>query len=243
MARRDNPALELIRLQDELTATPGWVQLQFLRSLERSARILHENAAELRAPLRFWADPRQSLRLRAVENRHELGEFQEELDRLLLNFVASTKSLVDHTRIIINESVPDDEGYQAEVVRLFGDGSAVFVQNLRNYVLHVGLAPQFLRSTHSREEFTGQMVLDRERLKSWSRWPAAARTWLEGQSDDIDVLALLDDYEARVIALSSWLDARIRSVHREALAVTQDLAREHDELLAATFPETRPRQG
>jgi hypothetical protein len=149
----EHPADTLRRLQAEISASPGWAALTRIRRLRRTLAILLANSGDLRAALDFFADPTRSLALWSIERRAEFDQFLGEIDRLLHNFLAAAKTLVDHTRRIMNEAYDGSDlmtQYSAEVERLFSDGPPTFVQDLRNYFLHYDLARSTGRMHQSR---------------------------------------------------------------------------------------------
>lgn len=236
----EHPADALRRLKDEITATPGWEVLTRIRRLERTLAILLGNSADLRAALEFFADPRRSLPLWSVDRRAEFRQFLGDVDRLLHNFLASAKTLVDHSRRIMTEAYegsPVMERYIDEAQRLFADGPPVFVQDLRNYFLHYDLARSMGRMHQSADEFRAEVLLDRDRLLAWGGWKATAKSWLESQPPQLDLRAQLDDYEARVRELYDWVGVTLREEHAAEVAHVELLVKEHDELVHQIAPE------
>lgn len=227
----ESPGLKRLRLQDEIRDHPGMQALNRIRRMERSRKVLVVNGRELRKALEYMADPARSFHLWDVNRRGELQELQDEISRFLHNFLASAKTLVDHTRRVLEDAykgTPLWADYTAEVMQHFAEGSPVFVQDLRNYTLHRNLAEQFARLTYTAEaeDFETGISLSRDDLLRWENWRAPARAWLEQQPESIDFLVPLTEYEEAVIALHSWVNKAIRAEHADDIARVEGLIRQ-----------------
>jgi hypothetical protein len=222
-----DPGLQFLALRKQYDEHPGQATLHLIGRLDRTRQILVTNSRELDEQLEFFADPRKSFQLWAVERRAELNEFLAEIGRFLHNYLASVKTLVDHTRHEMKAAYAGTalhDEYQAQVDDLFSVGPPAFIQNLRNYTLHYRLADGFAQLSHTPgQDFETGVFLDRERLLEWDNWSAAAKVWLADQPDRIDFREPLHDYETRVLGFYTWVDERIRTEHAAALAEIETL--------------------
>ena len=176
--------------------------------------------------LRLW-DQRKSA---------ELEKRGAEVGRLFHNFLASVGTLVDTTRVIMNEFY--EEGalrseYEGEKDRLFAKDPLIqFVQGLRNYSLHYRLAPIFGHLTLSRDQQTQVMeeksafMLDKGELLRAPKWSRYAKQYLRQAPDEIPIFELVDEYYRRVTRFHIWLDERLRVLHKNELdAVNEKIGR------------------
>lgn len=213
---------QILALLKENDDQAGQATFSRLNRLDRTLQILLTNSRELDEQLDFFADPHRSFHLWAVDHRSDLTAFLAENARLLHNYLASVKTLVDHTRHEMNGAYKETEllaEYQERVKDLFAVGSPAFIQCLRNYTLHYRLADEFAQLHHSPgQDFETGVHLDRDRLLEWKNWSAAANTWLAEQPERIDFRDPLNDYEARVLDFYQWVDKRIRIEHTGELA-------------------------
>jgi hypothetical protein len=118
------------------------------------------------------------MRLWSEDNRAKLASFIDEVTRLLHNFLAGAKSLVDHTRVFTDDMYEGHafkKVYQDKVDRDLKHSPIVcFVQNLRNYVLHkqlpIASATLSLRGGGGTfEEFDNTIKLDVNELREWDK--------------------------------------------------------------------------
>src|SRR5436309_1126101 len=94
MAESENP----LALMKQIETTEGWKVRQRILIHSISYHVFTGNYEELRRVLEAYHNPDFALPLWAVSNRPKLDLFQKEIVRLLHNYVASAKTLVEHTR-------------------------------------------------------------------------------------------------------------------------------------------------
>ncbi|MBN8502469.1 MAG: hypothetical protein J0M19_15180, partial [Sphingomonadales bacterium] len=108
-----------------------------------SLNIFRTNARELLEALRHVSDPENGLHLMAISNREAGTQAHREVNRRVHNFVAASKTLVDHTRTFMKEHyelTPIWAMYKSEAHKRFSENEvAKFVHDLRNYMLHRAL--------------------------------------------------------------------------------------------------------
>lgn len=239
----EHPGARMLRLQNEIAAARRDGVLNVIDRLRRSLMIFVANETELRGALEFFGDPVKSLPLWAMDQRAELDHFLADIDRLLHNLLAAAKTLVDHSRRIMENAYkgqPLMDDYAAEAQRLFGDGLPTFVQGLRNYSLHYSLASMIARRTHTVGEHASSRVLvDRDALLLWDSWTAKPREWLKRQDEAFDLLEVVRDYETRVRELYQWIDETLRREHAGEVAAVEALVHEYNELVRQLVPEFR----
>jgi len=139
-----------------------------------------------------------------------------ETKRLLHNFLASAKSLVDHTRVIVNRLYADHEfrnEYQSKLDQdLAKNPVQKFVQNLRNYTQHYTLPILALQITFS-EDLNFNIKMDVEILKQWDGW-GTSRAYLEAIGDNFCIVTLANEYFVLIQGFYSWLIQRQQELHQ-----------------------------
>ena len=96
-------ANEKIQLMDKLRNCEGIKCINRMKYHNDCISILKGNYAELSKKLLHFENLKNALELMDQENRETTEEYQNEISRLLHNFLASAKTLIDHTRIFINK--------------------------------------------------------------------------------------------------------------------------------------------
>ncbi|WP_292427276.1 hypothetical protein [Mesorhizobium sp.] len=192
-------------------------------------------------------DPDQGLSLMSEGNREAGQQAHRELSRHIHNFVASARTLVDHTRVFIKEYYSQSSvltQYKDQVSLIFSnDPNSKFVHDLRNYMLHKGLpGSQMFLSFHrdpDNQSDAGKIEagirLDATSLLEWSGWTAPARLYLETVGKHLDVHQFVESYLVRVNRFHSWLDMTLRKHHQDDLRQLEELQRQ---LAAERSPPT-----
>lgn len=180
----------------------------------RSWTVFRRNTYELQALLNIpAANPAFALQLMG-DDRESTDPFWSELDQRLHNQLASSESLIDHERRFFRHYGPDFPAvlaeYKRRVASVAGMTEAVFLGDLRNYLLHYS-APPIIQSLALGASDAGgsghQVKLSARRLREWSKWTAPARRYLASFGDrDGPVIAQdVAVYASAVDALATWL--------------------------------------
>jgi hypothetical protein len=163
----------------------------------KTYRVFLGDEAELRLLLARTSEMEVALKLWDLENRSAFEAFLDEVDRLLHNYLAAVGSLRDHTRVLWQKYLPDDETYAERAGATFAQsGLCLFVQNLRNYTLHSNLPITRGHMSWERgSEITTGVQMNRTNLLKWPKWPSLAKRYLaELQEDGIDLAELVASY-------------------------------------------------
>jgi hypothetical protein len=115
-----------------------------LEALRASYYVFSQNHLELSKSIEHFQAQENAYRFWLVRERERLRAFQFENMRLF-HFLAGAFTLVDHTRILVQELYPQHafrDEYQKRVDNDFTNSSiAGFVKGLRNWMVHCGLVP------------------------------------------------------------------------------------------------------
>lgn len=227
---------------DQLQASSQMEIYRNLQALRASYVVLQKNYDELVSHLNHLNDPRESLLKYSNVQKENLNLLIEESSRLFHNFLASAKSLVDHTRAIINRLYPKNEVKKEykEFRKEYDEKLAAdianhpvqkFVQNLRNYTQHYTLP---ILSLQIEIEF-GQdqdikmgVRLDVEILKKWKKWDSISKSYLENLGDSLCLISLSREYFVLVQGFYQWLTERQAQLHKSDLEYLQKM---NDELI------------
>ncbi len=122
-----------------IEASPGQRLASRLKSLRVAGRVLSMNAQELLEDLEQLNQHVFAIHLFSVANRDLFEEYFQEIARHLHNWLASTKTLVDHARRYATSAAAGTfaRRYNAKVTEVFSASAQVaFVHDMRNLVLH-----------------------------------------------------------------------------------------------------------
>jgi len=217
-------------LQQAMRSAPGaaFIDRSFSRGF--SLNIFRRNAEELIEATRNVRDPDQGLRLMALENREAGLQAHREINRLVHNFVAGSKSLIDHTRQFIREHYAGtalESTYDDRVKADFAsEPVAKFVQDLRNYMVHKGLpnSQMFLHFDNTSTapgaggELTTGVHYETSALLEWDGWTAPAKTYIREAGEHLDIHTLAESYLEQVLRFHAWLDLELQQFHTADLA-------------------------
>jgi hypothetical protein len=129
-----------LALLDLINAHPGKRILDALHAYRATTDVLAGNAGQLRNLIQSLEDPADPLEIGPMGERAKLQQLFGEVFRLFHNFLASVKTLIDHTRNLVNEDFVTKahrSKYKVSVQQEFAsDPLARFMHDFRNYVVH-----------------------------------------------------------------------------------------------------------
>lgn len=230
-------------LQELARVHPGRIAFQRWSRLGSVARMVESNLNEL-LDLLDVAEQNEDLQLALMSHSAD-PEIQDgvynELYRLLHNYLAAVKTMVDHSRNHVRRynGSPFQQEYQRRVNAIATEGVAVFVQDLRNVVLHHELPVVGTRFTfRPDEEIKVAMSLPPDALLATSdRWTAPARKYIAAHGKDLSLRKCVLEYAALTNSLTTWLREQLPLLHGDQLAEYNALV---GESLALLPPELRP---
>lgn len=220
--KKDVNGAEILR---QIRESKGSIYLDLAHQRSFSLNVFQMNALELIEAVQKVKDPDQGLLL-MMENNREAGlQAHRELNRHVHNFVSSSLTLVEHTRVFMRKNYLDTQllkTYETQVVATFAKSPvAQFVQGLRNYMLHRGLpaSSMFMKILSNSGETDGSGTMetgvhyDTASLLDWKDWKAPARTYLEHAGEHLDIYDFAIEYLTLVNQFHEWLDNTLNSHH------------------------------
>jgi 1,4-alpha-glucan branching enzyme len=102
---------ELFELDEQIKATEGHRIQAKIRGLGSSYCVFESNYRWLVKALNYFGREEVLMELWKEDNRAKLESFTDEVTRLLHNFLAGAKSLVDHTRVF-NDHMYEGHGFK-----------------------------------------------------------------------------------------------------------------------------------
>lgn len=145
-----------------------------------------------------------------------------EFARLLHNFLASARMLVDVTRRWVRQQFGESEfldTYQEEISRRFQKNvQAQFLEDLRNFALHRSLPlsmPELRMQKVSETRLKSSLgiVLLKDHLLEWDRWSELARIQIDmALGGEVDILSVCKQYFSNVTEFTQWLFWQVREL-------------------------------
>lgn len=197
-------------LHDQILAHPGKKYLDTLTTYSICKNILAGNGVQLRKLLELLENSQHALHLCTPDEHDQLRMLQSEVVRHLHNFLASARTLVDHTRVVMKEPFIIEAHrteYREEVTRIFADDPLIgFMHELRNFTLHRSIPITSLQlSLHPTSgQFDSAVLVDLDQMADWDGWRSAGKAFIGSHRPTIRIMALIDGYEGKVRVFYEW---------------------------------------
>lgn len=207
-------------LRVQIEGNPGYVAMREWDRVGLTKQVLDSNVAELVELLEPF-ESRVDLALEVFREDADpdlLDSLTVETTRCLHNYVASVKSLVEHTRKVQRKQYEGEQfrhEYESRKDSLITHPVAKFVQDLRDYMLHYRL-PRMIGSFQL-PAGTAVVCMLRDDLGQWPNWSAPARRWLLDQPQRIPVRQTVQQYDDLVAELYEWLWTVVSREHHEQM--------------------------
>jgi hypothetical protein len=206
---------------DDVLATEGARFLNRMKVYRFSYYCFHMNMLDLIQSLEQSADVAFAVDLWIVTNREKKTKAFQEIIRRFHNAVASAKSLVEHTRILVRENYSKNaivsSAYDKKVAETFlKNGNAAVIEDLRNYFLHAGIPPVKMQLNLG-APLKHEILLNIESLKSWGRLKSQSKQYLSEFAGNIDLLTLVAQYGKTVEAFHEWFSSFLQEHHAKDL--------------------------
>lgn len=224
---------EVFKLQQEVRSSFAYVVRGRLETLQVNYFVFSRNYSELMKLLKSVQVPEKTLDLWSLKNRDKLNIVINEVVRLFHNYLASAKTLVDHTRVLIRAWYRESDflhEYEGQVNSRFTTNSlSGFFEGLRNYSLHytLPLANASMKvnfkqgGKNASIDFT--FVLHKVDLLYWSQWPSKARPFLDAAEDEISINEIVEEYFLIVERFHIWLYERLIQIHSKDLEWLEEM--------------------
>ncbi len=164
-------------------------------------------------------------------DRGKLTLFVRQVVRLFHNYLAGAATLLDHTRIVNDETYQETSfaaEYSQQIEQRFRDSSlAHFVEDLRNYMLHKGLPLALSEVSFDRAssgmEVNSALKLDVGKLRSWENWSDRGREYLNALENKVKLEDVVNEYTTAVRDFYGWFEKRHHEMNHEALRELEEL--------------------
>ncbi len=236
-----------------MRAHPGLVAHVRWQALRRTVEVHARNGRELLGLLqRIATDPAVMVEL--IQNVHApdvADEINAQIDQRLHNYVASTASLIDHSRNLFKhyEGQHVAAEYESHKDVLAAEPVTGFVRDLRNYALHSSLpwVAHKVSFAGGAQGGTGPNMaavtsLSTAELLAWDRWNAPAKAFLRQAGETVDIRSTIEQHVTLIQALYVWVFAQFKGLHGADIAELNSLSAEFNWTISGGR-EGRPRPG
>jgi hypothetical protein len=133
-----------------------------------------------------------------------------EITRKLHNFLASAKTLTDHTRALqqgLESKGKVIPGYKNRIKRCFDDSSLQhFIKDLRNYMVHRRCPDVDIIKNLDKESSQKQLVrFQKKDLLEWDGWDIQSRSFIQSIEKEMSIHAIVTEYAEIVHEFNRWL--------------------------------------
>lgn len=204
-----------------------------------SLNILYMNATTLVEESEKLSDPDIGIELMFVSNKDAGDQAHREINRHIHNFVAAAKTVVDHTRVMLNERYIETQIHQEinkRIIETVGASPVCkFVHDLRNFMVHKGLpnSEMYMQGSNVGPDgamhFKTGVRIEVNSLLDFKSWTAPALKYIQQAGDYVEIDAFTKQYVDEVKALHSWLDIELTQHHAADLAELAELQAEKSE--------------
>ena len=195
--------------------------------------IFEGNFTDLQKACAIAEDARTGVKLIHTAQDGEGYRLHMEIARFFHNFLASAKTLVDHTRCFMEdhyESTSLKRVYEERVVNnLSQDQLVKFIHDLRNYMLHKGL-PAVRMSVNATRipetnsfDFSTTVSLNKETLLLWKNWTQQSRAFLKEADEHLKISDISKSYGEKILSFYRWFDTLLAEHHKDDLVELKKL--------------------
>lgn len=205
---------------NELRDSPEQKTVQKIRHFSISLEIFVSNFKELKHHLEIHNNPQVSLKLMSQDNRELLHQYQKEITRLLHNYIASSLSLIDHTRIHYRELYGNNNlfpEYQEKINEHFVNHPlSSFIKDFRQYIQHFSMPSISSRLKFERgaPDFDISIRISVESLNKFSGWKSKSKEFIKSLDEDFDLLEIVVAHESHVKEFYEWFMSKQHKIHK-----------------------------
>lgn len=224
----------------QILECPGMAYLNRCKGRSFSLNIFEGNLRELNECCKLIENPEIGLKLMSSEHCEAGAQAHRESMRLFHNFLASAKSLVDHTRVFVEETYAGTSVltlYNEHTTKTFAeDHLSKFVHDLRNYMVHKGLPGCQMSIEAKNFGPNGQCAIESTvslrtgDLLAWGRWHRLSVEYLEQAPEQIKLSSIAASYGDRVLSFYAWFDSTLDDFHAQDLEELKRLQERYAEI-------------
>ena len=196
--------------REAFLSSDGMMLLSEFKRINYSCHLFFGNYQDLKDFHEKLLTPSGTIGLAIAFFKNENKEkYLMELYRLLHNYCAAIKTLVDHTRNVhrdLLEKKGAKNEYEAKVKELFVDSvQSQFLQELRNYILHYDPFSITYCIQWEGGVCTTPIYLDKRLLLRWTKWSRPVKEFIEAQGKGVGLWHVVESYYRKIHEFYDWL--------------------------------------
>jgi hypothetical protein len=210
-----------MELNDRLKKSKGYEILNKINQFNFTRYIFDNNFKDLEIHIKKLMDPNTASRFQKSSNRQENDSLQLEILRYLHNFIASAISLIDHTRIFINDLYKETDPFYKEYCEKVNEDFkenplAAFIKDLRQYIQHyqTPIIAFVSNITDDINKLNAKIVIEKSALLKFSGWNARSKKYINEIEKDLDILIVTKQYHTLVSTFYDWLQRRQKEIYK-----------------------------
>lgn len=215
-----------------------------LNLLDMNFFVFERNYQDLKLTISTFTNSEHT---RLLFNAEESETILRHVVRMLHNFVAAAKSLVDHTRSVIREGYRGTEFYDEYnnqiKIRFSNNPLTAFIEGLRNYALHYSFPHCGVNVRVELDPTSGEysevvhFFMEKETLLRWSGWRDEqtdkkgkvtavvdkGENFLKTAPDIIIVDQICNQYFEQIVDFHVWMHKRLEEIHLSELTWLREM--------------------
>lgn len=211
--------IEIEILKNKITSSSGYQITQEMNSLNDSVSVLNANYEEIKNHL-------QNFQKNYNKINEKLLHPNLETKRLIYNYLASSVSLVDHTRIhikLIHKEKPFLD-YQPMMEKTFiKNPLCVFIKDFRQYLQHYKLPDISFQAYAFNIKLKWSIKISTDELEKFSGWKKESKIFIANKKPRIDLLEVTENYQNVVNDFYNWLTQNQKEIFSEEIKQFEEL--------------------
>ncbi|MCW9705781.1 hypothetical protein [Fodinibius salsisoli] len=211
---------EIEEIEEQIAKISGVGNIGKVRQLEYSLQLFERNYGMLSKLLSHFIENKEKHSdLFNRINKWKTDLLFKEIAFRLHNFVASSLSLIDHSRIIYRKAFKEKDHYgvyQEKVNSdLKEDGLVQFIQKLRQMCQHYRLPHISAEWKMKNSELS--LYIKTNDLLQFDGWNKRARSFIEKSGERIDLLEVVNQYFEKIKAFHTWTKREFSEIYGEEI--------------------------
>ncbi len=190
--------------------------------------------------VKFIAAPGENdqLSMELMQNQWEpkvKEAYMNELSRLIHNYIASSFTLVDHTRYLMTHYQESDfqAEYELKKTKVIDMPEHHFLKDFRNYVLHRNLPPiDYTVGLRDVVNNTFELRLNTPTLLEWDGWTKKAEEFVKARKDKLVFVNVINTHGQAIDELNIWLLQQFTPLHSKDIADVNELMHLRNDILS-----------
>jgi len=161
--------------------------------------------------------------------------YMNELSRLIHNYVASSFTLVDHTRYLMTHYQASDfyKEYEAKKTKVIEMPEHHFLKDFRNYVMHRNLPPiDYTVGLRDEGNNTFELRLNTPALLEWDGWTTKAQEFIKTHKDKLVLVDVIKAHSKVIDELNIWLLQQFTDLHSKDIEAVNKLMHLRNDILS-----------